>query len=132
MDMARTRKEQPTDGELNILQVLWQRGPSRLSEICEALSQGRRVAATTVATMLKIMKGKGQVKRDDSGEEILWEATLSQKEAGSSYLQHLVNRVFDGSAGKLVLHLLEQHHLSAGEQRDIQELLAAKKGKINR
>lgn len=129
--MARTRKDQPTDGELKILQILWQRGPSRLSEICEALSQERRVAATTVATMLKIMKGKGQVKRTDTGEGIVWEATLSRKEAGSHYLEHLVDRVFDGSAGKLVLHLLEHQQLSAAEQREIQQLMAARKSKLN-
>ncbi len=103
-----------------------------MSEIGEALSQERRVAATTVASMLKIMKGKGQVKRNDNGEEIVWEATLSQKQAGSHYLEHLVDRVFDGSAGKLVMHLLEEQPLSAAEQQEIQELLAARKGRGNR
>jgi Fe2+ or Zn2+ uptake regulation protein len=80
--MARKSAEQPTDGELNILSVLWELGPSRLSEIVEALSTERQVAPTTVATMLKIMSRKGQVERVNDGEGIRWQAKLSQGRPG--------------------------------------------------
>jgi BlaI family transcriptional regulator, penicillinase repressor len=123
--MARHTTAQPTNGELNILRLLWERGPSRLSAICEALGQERKVAATTVATMLKIMKRKGQVRRRLTRSGIVWQATLSQADAGSSMLANLLAGVFEGSAQKLVLHLLERGHLSETDQRQIRELLAS-------
>ena len=61
--MARPPSQHPTDGELEILRTLWDRGPSSLSEICESLREGREVATTTVATMLRVMVDKGLVKR---------------------------------------------------------------------
>ncbi len=130
--MARKTTVQPTDGELNILGVLWERGPSRLSQICEALSTQRQVAPTTVATMLKIMSRKGQVERIDGAEGIRWQAILSQSEAGNSLLRRLVDRVFEGSTRNLVLHLLEAGHLSAQDQQEIRTLLErAKQRKSN-
>ena len=130
--MARTRLPHPTDGELAILRVLWQRGPSRLSAIGEALSAKRKVALTTVATMLKIMKRKGQVTRIVDLEGVRWEAVLTQAKAGSRLLSNLVSRVFEGSAQKVVLHLLDEGHLSAGDQEEIRKLLAARARKSRR
>ena len=125
--MARKSTDQPTDGELNILKVLWQRGPSRLSEVCEALSGERQVALTTVATMLKIMSRKGQVEKVNSGDGVRWQAKLSQGEAGRNMVERLVERVFEGSTRNLVLHLLEAGNLSAEDQQEIRSLLAAAK-----
>lgn len=122
----------PTNGELTILQVLWKLGPSRLNTICEALSQERKVALTTVATMLKIMKAKGQVKRTIPGRGAMWQATLSQEEAGNHYLQNLMNRLFEGSAQKLVVHLLERGNLSAENQEEIRKLLGARRKTTNK
>ena len=124
--MARTGQPYPTDGELAILRVLWRGGPTRLSAICEALSVQRKVAPTTVATMLKIMKRKGQVKRTAGTEGVRWQAVLSQKEAGSSLLANLVHRVFEDSAQQVVLHLLDEGHLSAEDQEEIRRLLTAR------
>jgi len=130
--MARKSTGHPTDGELNILGVLWDRGPSRLSEICEALSVEREVAPTTAATMLKIMSRKGQVEKVNGREGIRWQAKLSQGEAGSSMLKRLVHRVFQGSTRKLVLHMIEAGHLSAEDRQEIRNLLeTAKQRKPN-
>ncbi len=129
--MARKRTEQPTDGELNILRVLWERGPSRLSELCEALSGQHPVAATTVATMLKIMSRKGQVERVNGADGIRWQAKLSQEAAGSSMVQRVVERVFEGSTRNLVLHLLEFGHLSDEDQQELRSLLEAAKQRKN-
>ena len=129
--MTRATTAQPTPGELNILRVLWESGPSRLSAICAALSDERKVAATTVATMLKIMKRKGQVKRRLTQAGIVWQARLSQTEAGSSMLANLLGAVFEGSAQKLVLHLLERGQLTENDQRQIRELLASNRRQPN-
>ena len=103
--MPRSKKEQPTAAELNILRVLWTTGPSRLSTICEVLSRKRKLAPTTVATMLKIMKGKGQVKRVSSGAGVVWKATLSREEASGNIVHNIMDRVFEGSARKVNPHL---------------------------
>ena len=130
--MARKLTVHPTDGELNILHVLWAQGPSRLSEICQALSGERQVALTTVATMLKIMSGKGQVQRINDGENNRWQAKLTRHEAGDTLLQRLVDRLFEGSTRNLVLSLIERGHLSQDDQREIKKLLqTAKQRKTN-
>lgn len=124
--MARSTSEQPTEGELNILRVLWRHGLVRLSVLCEALAAERRLAPSTVATMLKIMQRKGQVKRVVDRDGIRWQAVLSQAEAGRGLLANLVERVFEGSAHKVVLHLLDDGQLTAEHQEQIRKLLAAR------
>ncbi len=123
--MARPSNEHPTNGELTILKVLWDRGPSRLSAIRETLSKERKTAPSTVATMLKIMKEKGLVERVSSGAGVVWEARLTQEAAGGGMLQSLMNRLFEGSAQKIVLHLLEGGKLSRKDQEEIRQMLEA-------
>ena len=125
--MARPGNEHPTDGELTILKVLWDRGPSRLSAICDALGDERGTAPSTVATMLKIMSEKGFVERVSADAGVVWEARLSQEEAGNGMLQSLMNRLFEGSAQKVVLHLLEGGKLSRKDQEEIRRMLGAQR-----
>jgi len=73
--------------------------------------------------MLKIMKGKGLVERISPGKGVVWKAKLSQEAAGSGMLQTLMNRLFQGSAQKVVLHLLEGGKLSQKDQEEIRQLL---------
>jgi BlaI family transcriptional regulator, penicillinase repressor len=72
--MARPASTHPTDGELEILRVLWERGPLPLGEVCESLRRQREVATTTVATMLRVMLDKRLVKRKQSGRAAEWSA----------------------------------------------------------
>ena len=123
--MARSGREHPTDGELAILKVLWKQGPVRLSVLCEHLGKERKAAPSTVATMLKIMKNKGLVERVSPGTGVVWKAKLTQKEAGSGMLQSLMNQLFEGSAQKVVLHLLEGGKLSHKDREEIRRLLAS-------
>jgi len=125
--MARSGSKHPTDGELAILKVLWEQGPSRLSVLCENLGEERKAAPSTVATMLKIMKDKGLVERVSPGKGVVWQAKLTQKEAGSGMLQSLMNQLFEGSAQKVVLHLLEGGELSRKDQEEIRKMLASKR-----
>ena len=123
--MARRASGQPTDGELKILKVLWEMGPARLSEICAALRQHRPTATTTVATILRIMLQKGLVERKSKSQNILWSAKLSQKDASNGLLKNLMEGVFDGSAQKLVAHLLQQGELSDKDRQEIRRMLDA-------
>jgi len=121
--MPRRASELPTDVELEILQILWNSGPSMLGQICAALRLQRKVATTTVATMLKIMLDKKLVKRSPASRGSLWEAKLSRQAASAGLVRKLLDRVFDGSAEKLVAHLLEAGQLSDSDRQELRRLL---------
>ena len=127
--MARRASEQPTDGELEILKVLWDLGPAGLGQIHEVLFARRGVAITTVATMLKMMLAKDLVERANGPRGYLWHARVSRKAAISGLIGKLVQHVFDGSAHRLVAHLVEEGELDEGEREEIAELLKLQKDK---
>jgi BlaI family transcriptional regulator, penicillinase repressor len=121
--MPRPPSLHPTDGELEILRVLWEHGPSSLSEICESLRQGRDVATTTVATMLRVMLDKNLVRRKPVRRGHQWSAVVTQSAAARSMVGKLVENVFDGSAGRLAVHLVEAGQLSADELSELRKLI---------
>ena len=123
--MARRASGQPTDGELEILQLLWQTGPAELKRIYARLNEQRKVASTTVATMLGVMLGKGLVERRSGPRGYVWSAKVTRDAAARGLLTKLVDRLFDGSAQRLVAHLVEDGQLTPDECREIRELLAA-------
>jgi predicted transcriptional regulator len=123
--MARPASTQPTDGELEILKVLWRSGPVPLGQVRAEVGRNRPVAATTVATMLQVMLSKGLVKRARSGRGFLWSAKVTQEAAASGLLNKVLNHVFDGSAQRLVAHLLGEGKLSQRDCQEIRRLLAA-------
>jgi len=127
--MARPPSKQPTDGELEILKVLWEAGPAGLGQIHDVLRDRRGVAITTVATMLKMMLAKELVVREDGPRGYLWTARVSRKAAVSGLLGKLVQHVFDGSARRLVAHLIQEGDLDDREREEILELLKSQKAK---
>lgn len=127
--MARPANDQPTDGELEILQLLWERGPSPLAEVCKGLRRRRPVATTTVSTMLKLMDEKGLVKRSKETRGALWSARRSRKVTSRGLLRRFLDRAFGGSPSRLVTHLLQDGQLDAEERRQILRLLADHDGR---
>lgn len=123
--MARPASSLPTDAELEILKVLWGAGQSELGKITRALNRERSVATTTVATTLKIMIQKGWVQRDQGPQGYLWSARVGREEATSGLLRKLLDRAFDGSAGRLVARLVEDGELSDRDREEIRRLLDA-------
>jgi BlaI family transcriptional regulator, penicillinase repressor len=123
--MARPPSTQPTDGELEILNVLWDSGPVDLGVVRTALQAKRSVATTTVATMLKLMREKGLVERDDGPRGYMWSARVSRQAARAGLLGKLLNAAFEGSARGLVAHLLEAGKLSAQDREAIRRMLEA-------
>src|SRR5687768_8772494 len=115
--MARPASRQPTDGELEILKLLWDAGPSELGRVTAALNQDRKVATTTVATMLKVMLDKGLVERKHGARGYRWAAKVSRQAAESGLTHKLIDRLFEGSARRLVAHLIEDGKLSAADRR---------------
>jgi BlaI family transcriptional regulator, penicillinase repressor len=121
--MARPPSTNPTDGELEILQVLWRIAPCTLGQICTALRTRRPVATTTVATMLKVMREKKLVGRKQGKQSFLWSAKTTRQTATSGMVSKLVNLVFDGSAQRLVAHLVESGQLSEEERRELRRMM---------
>lgn len=118
--MPRPPSTAPTDRELDILQVLWNSAAASVSDIRAALPQS--LAATTISTMLKVMEGKGLAVRTDGRR---WRAGISRKEAGNGFIGTVLDRVFEGSAQRLVAHVVESQNLSAAEIEELRELLDA-------
>ena len=121
--MARPATPHPTDGELEILRVLWDRGPSSLGEVCAALRRQRDVATTTVATMLRVMLDKALVRRRRATRGYQWSAAVTHVAAAKSMVGKLVDGIFDGSASRLVAHLVEAGQLSQDELAELRKLI---------
>ena len=123
--MARQPTKHPTDTELEILQVLWDNGPSSLGAICTAMRQTREVATTTVSTMLKVMDEKGLVRRREvQGQRgSLWAAAVTRKRAARGMVGKLIDRVFEGSTQKLVAHIISERKLSDEDREVLRRLL---------
>lgn len=121
--MARKPSTQPTDGELEILNILWGAGRADLRAIRAALQEKRPVATTTIATMLKLMRDKGLVDRGDGPRGYVWSAKITRKAARAGLIGRLVDLAFEGSARGLVAHMLEAGKLSAQDRQEIRRLL---------
>jgi predicted transcriptional regulator len=113
----------PTQSELEILSVLWQRGPSTVREVLETLSEGRTTGYTTVLKMLQIMSDKGLVKRDEQQRSHVYEAAVPQDQTQRQLVTDLLDRAFDGSAMDLVMHALASKKTSAEQIARIRQLL---------
>jgi BlaI family penicillinase repressor len=123
--MARPKSTQPTDGELELLKLLWESGPCELGHLCGELRRQRPVATTTVATMLKVMLDKGLIKRSNTTRGYLWSAKVSRAATTRKLVERLLDRVFGGSAQLLVAHLVESRKLSREDREQILALLEA-------
>jgi BlaI family penicillinase repressor len=121
--VARPASKSPTDGELAILKVMWELGPAELGQICAGLRRDRQVASTTVATMLKVMLAKGLVRREDGPRGYLWSAEANRRATTGGMLVDLLDRAFDGSARRLVSHLLDSGRITDQERDEIRRLL---------
>ena len=113
----------PTDAELAILNVLWDRGPSTVREVHEALSASQGSGYTTVLKLLQIMTDKGLVVRDESERAHVYVAKMSEQRTQRQLLGDLADRAFGGSPARLVLEALAGRRASRSELRDIRKLL---------
>lgn len=121
--MPRQTTPRPTNSELDILRVLWQRGASTVREVHETLNRKRPTGYTTVLKLMQIMTGKGLVERDEGQRAHVYEARLPQEETQQLLIGDLLERAFDGSAKKLVMQALSAKKASAEDLSEIRELL---------
>lgn len=120
------RPSKPTDAELAILRVLWARGPSTVREVARAL--GREGAYTTVLKQLQIMAEKRFVDRDESARSHVYQAVASEQDTQRRLVADLLNRVFDGSAARLLMQALASKKASRQELAEIEKLIEKARG----
>jgi predicted transcriptional regulator len=113
----------PTDAELAILRVLWRRGPSTVKQVHEEMARRVPMVYTTILKQLQIMTEKGLVTRDEAQRAHLYTARLPEQETQSQLVGDLLDRAFEGSAGRLVMRALSARPASAQELTEIRELL---------
>lgn len=110
-----------TERELDVMAVLWKRGPSTAAEVREQLTDD--LAYNTVLSMLRILEEKGHVGHTEEGRAHRYFPLVASEAAGTSALERLVDKVFGGSAELLLTHLLKDQKLNAAELRRIRRLL---------
>jgi len=119
----RQTPQKPTASELEILRVLWLRGPSTVREVHEALSEKKSLGYTTVLKLLQIMTTKGTVRRNETQRAHVYEACLPAEQTKRQIAGDMLQRVFEGSASQLMMHALAGGKASADEIHELRRLL---------
>ena len=119
--MSRTK---PTDSELEILQILWQQGPSSVRYINDKLNQSKEVGYTTTLKIMQIMLDKGILSRDASQRQHVYKPLLSENDTKTHLLKEFINATFRGSAMNMVLQALGNTTSSAKELNALKALIS--------
>src|SRR5258708_29919367 len=121
--MMKRSLPRPTDAELEILRVLWQRGPSTVRDVYDTLNDTKATGYTTVLKMLQIMTDKGLVRRDEDQRAHVYEARVPQEQTQQQLVGDLLDRAFNGSATNLVMQALATKKASAKDLTEIRKML---------
>ena len=113
----------PTDAELEILNVIWERGPSTVREVLTTILGRRDAGYTTILKLMQIMTDKGLLERDESVRPQLYRAASSRGRTEKQMIGHLLDRVFSGASGRLALTALNSGETTAEERDEIRRLL---------
>jgi len=123
LSMKDPTPQKPTAAELQILQVLWERGPSTVREVHEALQEEKALGYTTVLKLMQIMTTKGLVRRNEDQRAHVYEAQQPAEKTKRQLAADMLERVFDGSARELMLHALAAQRSSRQEIEELRNLL---------
>jgi predicted transcriptional regulator len=127
MKFKRQSLPKPTEGELELLRVLWEKGPATVRELHDAVNLQRAVGYTSVLKILQIMTEKGLVEREESAKAHIYRAAASQQDTQNQLLRDLSERLFSGSAAQLAMHALAMQPASAEELEEIRTLIEQKR-----
>lgn len=123
------RKVGLTDLELEIMKVIWERGSATVREVYEQLLEHRKIAYTTVLTMMGVLEQKGRVTRDAGERAYIYHPTEPRSEVVGSMVTDFIKRVFNGSAAPLLVHLAENREIRQEHLDEISKLLKTRRGK---
>ena len=121
--MAKRKLAKPTEAELAILRVLWERGPSTVREVTEVLEGERSSGYTTILKLLQIMTGKGLVRRNEEARSHVYQASVPPETTQRQLVSDLLDRAFGGSARQLIQQALSARRASPEELAEIRRLL---------
>src|SRR5262250_1534661 len=125
------KSEKPvlTDQELEIMKIIWTRGTATVRDVYEELLTRRKIAYTTVMTMMGILEQKGHLRKSSDERAYVYTPVQPQREVVGNMVQDFVKRVFNGSAKPLLVHLVEDQKISKEELEEITDLLKDKRRK---
>jgi predicted transcriptional regulator len=126
--MKQSNLPKPTEAELAVLRVLWRRGPSTVREVWEKISPAQQTGYTTVLKTMQIMFEKGLLARDATERSHVYRAARSEEQTQRQVVGHLLDRVFGGSAPKLVMQALSARKATRAELTQIRKLLDEMEG----
>jgi len=121
--MASKSKTVLTRQELALMKVVWRAGHATVREVYEALREQRRVAYTTVMTMLNILESKGYLRKEPEGRAYRYHPTQPERRVMTALVRDFVDRVFDGAATPLLAHLVTDTRLSKPERDALRRLI---------
>lgn len=117
-----------TEAELRLMQALWEKGPVTVQQLLEGLPQNPPLAYNSVLTTIRILEKKGYVKHVKDGRAHVYTPLVEREQATRSEISRLVSRFFENSHELLVLNILEDKGIDAGELRRLREMIEASKG----
>ena len=113
----------PSNAELEILRILWKRGPKTVREVHDGLKRDRDIGYTTVLKIMQVMAEKKLVTRDESERSHVYTAAVEEKSVKRRLVSDLLDKAFDGSAAQLVMQALSDKRASADDLKKIRKLL---------
>jgi len=123
-----TKTIKPTESELEILNILWDKGPSTVRDVHEVLEKSKDAGYTTTLKLMQIMHEKKLLNRDTGNKTHVYEAAVSQKQTQGQIIQRLIDTAFNGSASQLVMQALGNHKASKEELDEIRQYLEQMEG----
>lgn len=121
--MENERKYHPTESELEVLQVLWEKGQATVREVYEVLERNRDIGYTTTLKTMQIMTDKGMLGRDTSNRTHVYVPLITRERTQKQFLNKMIDGLYKGSAGRLVIGALGHERLSPEDIREIQDYL---------
>jgi len=121
--MIKNKNHSPTESELEVLQILWQDGPSSVRSVNEKLNEKREVGYTTTLKIMQIMTEKNLVKRNTESRTHIYHSAVKEQETQSSLLESFIQKTYRGSAMKLVLQALGKEEATIQELEELKEII---------
>jgi predicted transcriptional regulator len=112
-----------TPQELELMKIVWQKGQATVRDVYETLLERRKIAYTTVMTMMRVLEKKGYVKTQRENRAYVYRPTRPERQVVRSMVREFVDRVFNGSAQPLLVHLVEDRRLSPKELEELERLI---------
>lgn len=115
---------QPTASELEILQLLWSKGPLTVKEIHAILSEERPIVYTTVLKTMQVMMERGMLQRESAGRKHIYQAAIAKEDTQDQLLDTFLQRTFGGSAKRLVIRALGNYRTTSRDIEELKDLIA--------